>query len=69
MGKIKRSRGFKALRIKIFSCAAFQTCSIRDFFVSERAAQAFMPAAEKLAENADLVSNFAAVPFGHRLSD
>jgi hypothetical protein len=48
--KIKCAESFQRFRIELFSSSAIQTASISGFSLRERAAQVFVPAAEKLCD-------------------
>ena len=55
-GKIKSSQCLKTFCVKLLACSALNTHAIRNFFVTERPTQIFMPAPKYNAHKADLYS-------------
>ena len=53
---MKRTGSFQSLRIEVLACAAVQASAIRIFADGEWAADLFVPAAEKFAEETDFAA-------------
>jgi hypothetical protein len=59
--KVKSTKCFKRVNIKLLSRSAFQATSISDFFLRERSAYFSMLTAEKLPDKTDLLAENAMV--------
>lgn len=59
--KVKPTKRFECLAVKLLSRAAFQTGAISDFIVGKRSAYFFMPAAEDFSDKSDLFAKHAMI--------